>query len=81
MYNQIKYLASWTKVKMNDRLGQRGAEMVEYAIVLACVAAVAAIFYTTSKPTSNTDGAAANTLSGALDHLWSVVKTKISAIK
>lgn len=83
MYNQIKYVASWTKVKMNDRIGQRGAEMVEYAIVLACVAAVAAVFYTTSegKDFNNENGAASNSLYGALDHLWGVVKDKVAGVK
>ena len=81
MYNQIKYLASWAKVKMNDRLGQRGAEMVEYAIVLACVAAVAAVFYTTSTTGNNDQGQAANSLHGALQYLWKVVKDRVAAIK
>ena len=78
MYNQIKYLASWTKVKMNDRLGQRGAEMVEYAIVLACIAAVAALFY---KPSGQPDGGAGTaTLNGVLTDMWNLVSTKADKI-
>ena len=42
MLEQIDYLSSWIKVKLTPRLGQRGAEMVEYAIVLAVVAVLGA---------------------------------------
>ncbi len=45
MIDQILYFASWSRYKLQDRLGQRGAEMVEYAIVLACIAAVGYHFY------------------------------------
>ena len=78
MYNQMKNIISWAKVQLNDRLGQRGAEMVEYAIVLACIAAVAAVFYTTTGKTDASDANSANTLYGALDYLWNQVKAKIT---
>ena len=74
MLDQIKYLSSWARVKLNDRLGQRGAEMVEYAIVLACIAAVGALFY------SNSDDADANGLKGILGDLWTTVRTKLSGV-
>ena len=45
MIEQIQYLASWTRYRLQNRLGQRGAEMVEYAVVLACIAAVGVYFY------------------------------------
>ena len=45
MIEQIQYIASWSRYKLQKRLGERGAEMVEYAIVLACIAAVAVYFY------------------------------------
>lgn len=64
MVNQIKNARFYLQAK----LGQRGAEMVEYAIVLACVAAVGVYFY------SAADGSAAKGLKGILDGLW----TKIS---
>ncbi len=57
--------------KLNNKLGQRGAEMVEYAIVLACIAAVGIAYYSvnatydTSQPTH-----AGTTLKSALDVLW-----------
>ena len=40
MCSWIKYFDSWARIKYSRRLGQRGAEMVEYAVVLACVAAL-----------------------------------------
>ena len=73
MYTQIKYLASWTKVKLNERLGERGAEMVEYAIVLACIAAVGALFYSQGKTGEST-------LKGILTDLWTTVRTKLSGV-
>ena len=50
MLTQIKNARFYLQAK----LGQRGAEMVEYAIVLACIAAVGVAFYTISG-TSNKD--------------------------
>ena len=71
IYEQIKYLASWTSVKLSKRIGQRGAEMVEYAIVLACIAAVGAYFYQANKRTDG--GKGMSTLNGILTDLWNVV--------
>ena len=60
MLNQIKNARFYLQAK----LGQRGAEMVEYAIVLACIAAVGVYFY-------STNGGAGNTgLKGVLNKLW-----------
>ena len=59
MLTQIKNARFYLQAK----LGQRGAEMVEYAIVLACVAAVGVYFYSAS-------GGASNTLKGTLQKLW-----------
>ena len=41
MLTQIKN----ARFYLQARLGQRGAEMVEYAIVLACIAAVGVAYY------------------------------------
>lgn len=65
MLTQIKN----AKFYLQAKLGQRGAELVEYAIVLACVAAVGIYFY------SANDGAAGNGLRGILDTLWGKVET------
>lgn len=63
MLNQIKNARFYLQAK----LGQRGAEMVEYAIVLACVAAVGVYFY------SAADGAAGTGLKAILSNLWTSV--------
>ena len=41
MLTQIKNIRFY----LQARLGQRGAEMVEYAIVLACIAAIGVTYY------------------------------------
>lgn len=46
MLEQMEYLLSWLDVKLQNRLGQRGAEMIEYAVVLACLAAIGVHWYT-----------------------------------
>ena len=73
MLTEIKYLASWTSVKLSKRLGQRGAEMVEYAIVLACVVAVGVAIYGTKA-----DGNGGNTLDGILKKMWQTIGTQAS---
>ena len=78
MYNQIKYLASWARVKFSERLGQRGAEMVEYAIVLACIAAVAVMFYKADG--ANKGGAGTATLNGVLTDMWNLVSDKVDKL-
>ena len=75
MIQQIKFLASWTSVKLGKRLGQRGAEMVEYAIVLACVAAVGVYFY--ANKNQGGAGQASNGLDAILTTLWGKVNTAI----
>lgn len=67
MLTQIKNARFYLQAK----LGQRGAEMVEYAIVLACIAAVAAVIY-------GTGGAADSSLEGVLKKLWQKVFTSVS---
>ena len=59
MLTQVKNVRFW----MQAKLGQRGAEMVEYAIVLACIAAVGVAFYSSS-------GTGSSSLKGVLDSLW-----------
>lgn len=69
MLTQIKN----AKFYLQAKLGQRGAEMVEYAIVLACVAAVAAVYY-------NSSGDASSTLSGAIKTLWTKVSGNVDKV-
>ena len=61
MVNQIKNARFYLQAK----LGQRGAEMVEYAIVLACIAAIGVAYYAYNK-----DAGDNNTLTGILNILW-----------
>ena len=79
MYNQIKYVASWVSVKISKRIGQRGAEMVEYAIVLACIAAVAVAFYRAAKGEANGHKGWA-TLNGVMTDLWDKISDTVDAI-
>ena len=78
MYNVIRYYALRARVALSNRLGQRGAEMVEYAIVLACIAAVGAAYYKSNK--TSTGGAGTATLNGVLTDLWNGISDKSDKI-
>ena len=69
MVTQIKN----AKLFLQAKLGQRGAEMVEYAIVLACIAAVGVYFYASS----DTSGAHGG-LMKVLADLWKKVTDTVS---
>lgn len=56
-------MLSVVKSYLQVKLGERGAEMVEYAIVLACIAAVGVAVYSSGQT-------ADNTLKGVLNTLW-----------
>ena len=72
MLTQVKNVKFW----MQAKLGQRGAEMVEYAIVLACIAAVGVVFYSST----GTGGTGGHSLSTVLTSLWkSVADTAATA--
>ena len=68
MVNQIKN----ARVYLQAKLGQRGAEMVEYAIVLACIAAVGVAFYAYEG-----GGTAENSLKSILSKLWGNVGSAV----
>ena len=72
MLTQIKNARFYLQAK----LGQRGAEMVEYAIVLACIAAVGVYFYSSAD-----SGVATNGLKGVLNKLWTTVSDTASKAK
>ena len=59
---KLQYLS----YKVKQKLGQRGAEMVEYAIVLACIAAVAVFFYTINHKVGGTT----MKMPTVISHLW-----------
>ena len=67
MLEQIKNARFYLQAK----LGQRGAEMVEYALVLACVCAVGAVVYAVN-------GTDANTLRTVINSLWTSIGTSTS---
>ena len=71
MLTQIKNARFYLQAKLG--LSQRGAEMVEYAIVLACIAAVGVYFYSVSKADTAAGSVAKNGLSGVLEALWKQV--------
>lgn len=66
MLMTIINLRLYIKVK----LSQRGAEMLEYALVLACLCAIGCVVYGVG--VKNTDGSG-ETLDSALNVLWSVI--------
>lgn len=73
----ILYLASWTKVKFYNKLGQRGAEMVEYAVVLACIAVVALAYYHIQAWADQKHGYEGTTIKSALELLFRKVNDAI----
>lgn len=72
MLNQINNARFYLQAK----LGQRGAEMVEYAIVLACIAAVGVAFYAYTG-----GGTAENSLKTILSKLWGNVGSAVDKAK
>lgn len=76
MLTQIKNAKFYLQAKLG--LSQRGAEMVEYAIVLACIAAVGVIYYATGDASGSTTAKGA--LGRALQTLWGKITSSISSI-
>lgn len=62
--------------RMNQTLDKRGAELVEYAIVLACIAAMGIYFYNGDMPMGTTH----MKFSVVLAHLWSDIAEAIKKI-
>lgn len=81
MLEQIDYLSSWIEVKLAPRLGQRGAEMVEYAIVLAVAVVLGVWFYGTDAPNGTDDSdAKKKTLTKVLGRFWTFIEQKIGSL-
>lgn len=74
MLTQIKNAKFYLQAKLG--LSQRGAEMVEYAIVLACIAALGVLYYATG----NTEGTGTSGLKKALDDLWTSISENVKKI-
>lgn len=73
MLTQLENLKLYLQVK----LGQRGAEMVEYALVVACVCAVGAAVYGVG--VKNTDGTG-KTLDSLLNVLWKTIGDSVTSL-
>ena len=73
MLTQIKNARFYLQAK----LGQRGAEMVEYAIVLACIAAIGVAWYSIS----GTNGSTYDTFKHNLNSLWLNIGIKAKELK
>lgn len=69
MLTQIKNVRFY----LQARLGQRGAEMVEYAIVLACIAAVGVAYYSIEGTTGSTNYTFMRTLDSLLLNVRAIV--------
>ena len=78
MFSVSHYVISWTKTKISKAYSQKGAEMVEYAIVLACIAAIAVVYYQANKTSSGATGT--STLNGILTDLWNLVFNVVDKI-
>lgn len=70
MLTQIKNVRFY----MQARFGQRGAEMVEYAIVLACIAAIGVAYYSITGTYGSTND---DSLFDNLDSLFLNIKVKV----
>lgn len=78
MRYQVEYLMFSVREKTSKYLGQSGAEMVEYAVVLACIAALGVVYYKADK--TSTGGTGTATLNGILTDLWNLISSKADAI-
>lgn len=67
----------YVEYNLEKYFDQNGAEMVEYAIVLACIAAICAYFYNMDPPMGTTH----MKFSVVLAHLWEKVAIVINQIK
>lgn len=67
-------MLSVIKGYMQAKLGQRGAEMVEYAIVIACIATVGVAVY----GAVGTDGSSGNKLITMINSLFDNAQTTVT---
>lgn len=78
MIEGINYSFSWVRAKLRIRLGQRGAEMVEYAIVLAVVAVLGAWFYSNVGHEQST--VKAKTFARILGRFWTFIGQQLGSL-
>lgn len=81
MLEYMEYTWTWLDVKLNQRLGQRGAEMVEYAIVLAVVAVLGVWFYgTTKEAAADASASKQKTFTKVLGRFWAFISEKLDGL-
>ena len=78
MLERIEYLSFWVRVNLNKRLGQRGAEMTEYAIVLAVVAVLGIWFYSMVGNTHSQ--LKEHTFAWVVKRFWAFIGEKIGSL-
>lgn len=77
MLEGINYSLSWVRAKLQMRFGQRGAEMVEYAIVLAVIAVLGIWFY--SMVGNTTSQLKEQTFAWIVKRFWNFIRQVISS--
>lgn len=77
MIEGINYSLSWVRAKLQTRLGQRGAEMVEYAILLAVIAVLGIWFYSNVYHRSELK---AHTFARVLERYWKFIGEKMGSL-
>lgn len=77
MIEEINYSLSWVRARLQMRLGQRGAEMVEYAIVLAVIAVLGIWFYSNVYHPSELK---AHTFARVLGRFWTFIGQQLGSL-
>lgn len=77
MIEGINYSLSCVRAKLQMRLGQRGAEMVEYAILLAIIAVLGIWFYSNVYHPSELK---AHTFARVLERYWKFIGEKFGSL-
>lgn len=77
MIEGINYSLSWVRAKLQMRLGQRGAEMVEYAILLAVIAVLGIWFYSNVYHRSEHK---LRTFAKVLEKFWTFIGKKLGSL-
>ncbi|WP_293686683.1 hypothetical protein [uncultured Phascolarctobacterium sp.] len=77
MIEGINYSLSWVRARLQTRLGQRGAEMVEYAILLAVIAVLGIWFYSNVYHPSEHK---ARTFARVLGRFWTFIGQQLGSL-
>ena len=77
MIEGINYLLSWIRARLQMCIGQRGAEMVEYAILLAVIAVLGIWFYSNVYHPSELK---AHTFARVLGRFWTFIGQQLNSL-